>query len=243
MGASEAIPGDTLTIGPLDAIEASFRATFDLAPIGIAHIGINGRFLLVNQALCNILGYEREALTALTVKDVSHPDDADLADPQRLRLHAGELEVMHLEKRFIERGGRIELEITESQLMRDPEHAIRVMRNLRDAGLRISVDDFGTGYSSLAYLRQLPISSLKIDRSFVRDVHENESDATIVRAIIDLAHNLQFSVIAEGVETDAQATLLRRYGCELAQGYLFGRPVPADEVVERLARHAAAPAA
>jgi diguanylate cyclase (GGDEF)-like protein/PAS domain S-box-containing protein len=130
----------------------------------------------------------------------------------------------------------IEFEITESQLMRDPEHAIRVMHRLRDAGIRISVDDFGTGYSSLAYLRQLPISALKIDRSFVSNVDRGESDATIVRAIIELAHNLQFSVVAEGVETAAQAALLRYHGCEDAQGYLFGRPVPAVEVAGRLTR-------
>jgi EAL domain-containing protein (putative c-di-GMP-specific phosphodiesterase class I) len=98
------------------------------------------------------------------------------------------------------------------------------------------VDDFGTGYSSLAYLRQLPISALKIDRSFVSNVDRGESDATIVRAIIELAHNLQFSVVAEGVETAAQAALLRYHGCEDAQGYLFGRPVPAVEVAGRLTR-------
>src|SRR5262245_39545723 len=89
----------------LAAIEPSFRATFEVAPIGIAHIGGDGRFLLVNQALCASLGYSRDELLARTVKEISHPDDADLADPQRLRLHAGELEVMHLEKRFLDKAG------------------------------------------------------------------------------------------------------------------------------------------
>jgi diguanylate cyclase (GGDEF)-like protein/PAS domain S-box-containing protein len=123
----------------------------------------------------------------------------------------------------------IELEITESQLMHDPDHAIRVLRALGDAGLRIAVDDFGTGYSSLAYLTRFPLASLKIDRSFVADVLEDEADATIVRTIVDMAHTLGFTVIAEGVELDSQATFLRALGCEQAQGFLFARPMPAAE--------------
>ena len=120
----------------------------------------------------------------------------------------------------------IELEITESQLMQDPEHAIRVLRSLGSAGLRIAVDDFGTGYSSLAYLTRFPLASLKIDRSFVADVLEDEADATIVRTIVDMAHTLGFTVVAEGVETDPQAAFLRGLGCEQAQGFLFARPMP-----------------
>jgi EAL domain-containing protein (putative c-di-GMP-specific phosphodiesterase class I) len=118
----------------------------------------------------------------------------------------------------------IELEITESQLMNDPEHAQRVLRSLADAGIRVAIDDFGTGYSSLSYLTRFPVSALKIDRSFVADVLEDHADAAIVRAIIDMAHTLGFLVVAEGVETQAQATLLRSLGCEQAQGYFFSRP-------------------
>jgi diguanylate cyclase (GGDEF)-like protein len=124
----------------------------------------------------------------------------------------------------------LELEITESHLMQDPDHAIRVMRALADAGLRIAIDDFGTGYSSLAYLTRFPLSSLKIDRSFVKDMASDKADATIVRTIIEMAHTLGFTVVAEGVETEEQAAFLRALRCEHAQGYLFARPMPAHEV-------------
>jgi diguanylate cyclase (GGDEF)-like protein/PAS domain S-box-containing protein len=126
---------------------------------------------------------------------------------------------------------RIELEITESQLMQDPDHAIRVMRALCDAGIRLAIDDFGTGYSSLAYLTRFPLSALKIDRSFVKDMASDKADATIVRTIIEMAHTLGFTVVAEGVETEEQATFLRLLRCEQAQGFLFARPMPAEEFV------------
>ena len=131
----------------------------------------------------------------------------------------------------------IELEITESQLMQDPEHAIRVMRALRESGIRLSIDDFGTGYSSLSYLTRFPVKALKIDRSFVADVFSDHADAAIVRTIIEMAHHLGFTVVAEGVETDRQAAFLRQYGCEQAQGFLFGRPVPAAQLFSVPARH------
>jgi len=130
----------------------------------------------------------------------------------------------------------LELEITESCLMENPEDAVRVMRNLRSAGLRISIDDFGTGYSSLSYLTRLPLSALKIDRSFVRDADSSAESASIVRAVIDMAQNLRLTVIAEGVETEQQAGFLRRHGCDQAQGYFYGRPVAAEKIGERLVR-------
>jgi len=126
---------------------------------------------------------------------------------------------------------RVEFEITESQLMQDPHHAIRVMRALCDAGMRIAIDDFGTGYSSLAYLTRFPVSALKIDRSFVKDMASDKADATIVRTIIEMAHTLGFTVVAEGVETEEQATFLKLLRCEQAQGYLFARPMRAEEFV------------
>jgi len=130
----------------------------------------------------------------------------------------------------------LELEITESCLMEDPEDAVRVMHNLRAAGLRISIDDFGTGYSSLSYLTRLPLSALKIDRSFVRDAGASAEAASIVRAVIDMAQNLRFTVIAEGVETEQQVAFLRKHGCNQAQGYFFGRPASAQASGELLAR-------
>ncbi|HJV12090.1 MAG TPA: EAL domain-containing protein, partial [Burkholderiales bacterium] len=125
----------------------------------------------------------------------------------------------------------IELEITESQLMQDPDHAIRVMQSLCDAGIRLAIDDFGTGYSSLAYLTRFPLSALKIDRSFVKDMANDKADATIVRTIIEMAHTLGFTVVAEGVESEEQATFLRLLRCDQAQGFLFARPMPAEEFV------------
>jgi EAL domain-containing protein (putative c-di-GMP-specific phosphodiesterase class I) len=104
------------------------------------------------------------------------------------------------------------------------------MRSLREAGIRIAIDDFGTGYSSLAYLTRFPVKSLKIDRSFVADVFNDNADAAIVRTIIEMAHQLGFTVVAEGVETDRQAAFLRQFGCEQAQGFLFARPMPAADV-------------
>jgi diguanylate cyclase (GGDEF)-like protein/PAS domain S-box-containing protein len=128
----------------------------------------------------------------------------------------------------------LELEVTESSLMDDPRDAVRQMRALRDAGLRISADDFGTGYSSLAYLTQLPLSALKIDRGFVNAATRDPQAAAIVRMVIDMARRLSMEVVAEGIETEAHAAFLRQHGCELGQGYFYGRPVSAETIAERL---------
>ncbi|WP_340648834.1 putative bifunctional diguanylate cyclase/phosphodiesterase [Pseudoxanthomonas winnipegensis] len=121
------------------------------------------------------------------------------------------------------------LEITESMAMHDAEASLAILQRLVEMGVSISIDDFGTGYSSLLYLKKLPASELKIDRGFVQDLERGGDDAAIVSAIIALGHSLGLQVIAEGVETPAQQTLLTELGCTLLQGYLLGRPMPAEE--------------
>ena len=122
----------------------------------------------------------------------------------------------------------LEIELTESLIMTDVQHAILTLQQLKRVGVQVSVDDFGTGYSSLAYLKRFPIDTLKIDRAFVRDISTDADDAGIVAAIIALAHTLRLTVIAEGVETDAQLIYLRSQGCDEMQGYLFSRLLRAD---------------
>ncbi|NIL19928.1 EAL domain-containing protein [Pseudomonas sp. AN3A02] len=122
----------------------------------------------------------------------------------------------------------LELELTESILMREVNEAMQILASLKNLGLSIAVDDFGTGYSSLNYLKQFPIDVLKIDRTFVDGLPSGEQDAQIARAIIAMAHSLNLAVIAEGVETHEQLDFLREHGCDEVQGYLFGRPMPAN---------------
>jgi EAL domain-containing protein (putative c-di-GMP-specific phosphodiesterase class I) len=130
----------------------------------------------------------------------------------------------------------LEFEITESVAMHNAEDSIGIMRQLKSGGMSLALDDFGTGYSSLAYLKRFPIDKLKIDKTFVRDIPDDANDLAIVSAIIAMAHALGLKVQAEGVETPAQAEFLRDCGCELAQGYLFGRALPADDFAALLER-------
>ncbi len=125
---------------------------------------------------------------------------------------------------------QLELEITESTILADPLRVRHVLDRLNEMGLRLAIDDFGTGYSSLAYLKRLPVQTIKIDRSFVMAMDESPSDATIVRSTIDLARNLGLDVVAEGVETREAWDTLRDQACTLAQGYFISRPVPAEEL-------------
>jgi EAL domain-containing protein (putative c-di-GMP-specific phosphodiesterase class I) len=124
----------------------------------------------------------------------------------------------------------IELEMTEGLLMDDTEQAHRALRRLKALGLRISIDDFGTGHSCLSYLRRFPIDVLKIDRSFVNEIGESEDSRIIIDAIISLAGSLKLETVAEGVETNAQLDYLLERGCHVAQGFLFGMPMAAEQV-------------
>jgi diguanylate cyclase (GGDEF)-like protein/PAS domain S-box-containing protein len=136
-------------------------------------------------------------------------------------------------------GEHLEIEITESLAMQDFEASVGLLQALRAIGVRISIDDFGTGYSSLSYLKLLPIDSLKLDRSFVMDIESDASDASICISTINLAHNLGLTVVAEGVETQAQKDFLSQHQCNSLQGFLFSKPLPADEALALLSSGAA----
>jgi diguanylate cyclase (GGDEF)-like protein len=129
---------------------------------------------------------------------------------------------------------RLELELTESLLMQDVRHTEALLFRLKVLGVRLSIDDFGTGYSSLAYLKRLPIDTVKIDRSFVQDITTNPNDASITRAIIGMARSLKLSLIAEGVETEAQLSKLVAEHCDTVQGYFIGKPMPASDAAALL---------
>jgi EAL domain-containing protein (putative c-di-GMP-specific phosphodiesterase class I) len=126
------------------------------------------------------------------------------------------------------------LELTESLLIQDVEQAVIISRQLKEMGIQLAIDDFGIGYSSLNYLKRFPIDCLKIDRSFVNDITTDPDDAMIAAAIIAIAHSLQLSVIAEGVETAEQLSFLRAQGCDAMQGYYFSRPLPVAQVTALL---------
>lgn len=122
------------------------------------------------------------------------------------------------------------LEVTEGQVMKDPEALILKLNKINSLGIEIAIDDFGTGYSSLSYLKKLPLDKLKIDRSFVKDIPEDEDDMAIAKAIIALGQSLNLKLIAEGVETEEQKDFLIEHGCDLIQGYYYSPPLPAQEI-------------
>lgn len=134
----------------------------------------------------------------------------------------------------------IELELTEGLLMEQTEHSIESISEISKRGFSVSIDDFGTGYSSLAYLRKFPLDILKIDQSFVADLPSSPDAISLCNAIINLAHSLKLSVIAEGVETKEQLLFLQSQGCEVAQGYFISRPLPEREFILWLADYNAA---
>jgi diguanylate cyclase (GGDEF)-like protein len=132
------------------------------------------------------------------------------------------------------KGEQLVLEITEGTLMADPAHAESILTRMAERKARIAIDDFGTGYSSLAYLKRFPISVLKVDRAFIKDLPDSQKDAAICNAVLDLAKHLDLSVVAEGVETEEQLAYLNRRGCQYVQGYLTGKPMPAHVAMAAL---------
>lgn len=137
----------------------------------------------------------------------------------------------------------LELELTEGLLLEATEDTRRQLDELKQLGLTLAMDDFGTGYSSLSYLKKFPIDIIKIDRSFINDIPDNQDDMEITSAVVAMAHNLKLKVVAEGIETPAQLSFLRRHRCDVGQGYLFDRPIPGRELVERLRRYPRGPVA
>jgi EAL domain-containing protein (putative c-di-GMP-specific phosphodiesterase class I) len=145
------------------------------------------------------------------------------------------LQISGLDSRYLS------LELTESVLVNYHREGTEALHALRAMGLHLAVDDFGTGYSSFSYLKHFPLDTLKIDRSFIREIAIQPDDAAITTAIIAMGHALGLRVIAEGVETDAHLTLLQKQGCDEVQGYLLGRPVPPDRFIEHLSRKRSSP--
>ncbi|MFK8068340.1 MAG: EAL domain-containing protein [Gammaproteobacteria bacterium] len=131
----------------------------------------------------------------------------------------------------------IELEITESLIMNDVEQAINTLKKLRDLGFSIAIDDFGTGYSSLSYLKKFPITTLKVDQSFVQGIEKDEDDRAIVQAVISLAHSLRLKVVAEGIEEAGQLEILKEQGCDIIQGYYFSRPLAGEDMIDWATQH------
>jgi diguanylate cyclase (GGDEF)-like protein len=128
----------------------------------------------------------------------------------------------------------LELELTEAVVMENSDIAIKTLNKIRDAGISLAMDDFGTGYSSLSYLKKFPINTLKIDMSFIRDMEQSDENKSIVKTIIDLAHILKLDVVAEGIESQHQAVILREMGCDIAQGYLYSKPIDFEQMSEYL---------
>ena len=147
----------------------------------------------------------------------------DLRDPKLLERIGGSLATWGAQP------GWIEFELTESALMADPAGALETLTRLKRLDVSLTIDDYGTGYSSLSYLQRLPVDAIKIDQSFVIDMIANKDSAAIVRSTIELAHNLDLTVIAEGVEDQGTFERLAALGCDMAQGYCIGRPIPADQ--------------
>ncbi|HEY9052216.1 MAG TPA: EAL domain-containing protein [Gammaproteobacteria bacterium] len=145
-------------------------------------------------------------------------------------------DIINMLKRNNLPGDRFEIEITENVLMKDIDNCIIKLSQLSDYGIKVAIDDFGTGYSSLSYLKKLPIDTIKIDRSFIHDMHNSDEDSSIIRAIIAMAKGLNLNIISEGVETEAQLEQLRIWRCKNVQGFLFGRPIADTDAIELL-RH------
>jgi EAL domain-containing protein (putative c-di-GMP-specific phosphodiesterase class I) len=177
---------------------------------------------VLNEACRQLALWRRQGHTELVMSVNLSP--RQLRNPSLVDRIRGIMEAYGLGK------GMLELEVTETAAMSHTGFAVKQLEAIRSAGVDLAIDDFGTGYSSLSYLRSLPIQTLKVDRSFVSNIEEDPNDAAICAATIALAHNLGLKVVAEGVETEAHRRFLVEHECDSLQGYLFSRPLPAEEV-------------
>jgi len=181
---------------------------------------------LLERTMAQVRAWQESGAPVHVAVNISAKSLLDQALPSKIQKLLDRWEV---DPRFLK------IEITESSIMADPAHALAIMSMIQSMGVRLSIDDFGTGYSSLTHLRQLPIDEIKVDKSFVGGMTTSEADASIVRTVIDLAHNLGKQVCAEGVEDEATMVMLRDYGCDLAQGYWISRPMSAKDLTQWLA--------
>jgi diguanylate cyclase (GGDEF)-like protein len=229
-------PRTNLLTGDVDGVEALMRWTHPkLGPVppdvfiplaertGLIHALTT---FAVATALRQQSAWARQGLDLTVAVNLSRRNLVDVAFPSRVRALLDEAGVS---------ASKLELEITESAIMADPARAMKVLGELREMGVRLALDDFGVGQSSLAYLKHLPVSDIKIDRSFVIGMVDDRSDAVIVRSTIDLGRNLGLRVVAEGVETQAAHDALVAMGCDLAQGFLMSRPLAPQDVADWVA--------
>ncbi|MGH2820232.1 MAG: putative bifunctional diguanylate cyclase/phosphodiesterase, partial [Actinomycetota bacterium] len=240
-------PKASLETGEIPGVEALVRwqhPSRGLIPptefIGLAeHTGLIRPLTLcvIDQALRQVSKWQRNGLPIGVAVNLSAQNLLDVHLPE---------EISRLLSKWGVSPARLELEITESSIMIDPQRAREVLGRLDGSGMQLAIDDFGTGYSSLAYLRQLPVSSIKIDRSFVLGMSDNENDAVIVRSTVELGRNLGLKVVAEGVETEELWNRLAGLKCDLAQGYFLNRPMPGEDLtrwlLERLQSRISQPA-
>ncbi len=226
-----------LSDGEIDEVEALLR--WQHPRLGLI---APARFIQIAEESGAIIGLDywalRQACTEVRAHNVAHPDRPLTLS---VNLSASQFQQSALPtvvRRILEATGlepqRLKLEITEGTMMQDPHTAAILLTELKTLGVRIAIDDFGTGFSSMTYLGALPLDTLKIDRSFIRQMHERTSSLAIVHAIRQLAAALDLDVTCEGIETEEQARLLKRMGCERGQGYLYGRPAPFAELAARL---------
>ncbi len=204
------------------------------------------KFIPVAESIGSINEITQWALRKAIGEAKQWNENSGMTIPLRVAVNASPLDLKHstfvqhvLNMIYLDRLNPtwIELEVTESAVMENPQAAIKVLKDLKQHGIRVSIDDFGTGYSSLNHLKSLPLDYLKVDQSFVRDIGIDPNDEKIIRAIIQLAHSLELQVIAEGIETIDQLKFLRDLGCEYGQGYYFSKPVPAEDVPALFSEH------